>query len=114
MVNSNGWTRDLVEKHQVGLWAEPGSACSLVNQLQWLAEHPDKVQEMGLNARRLAVEQFDRQKLAVEFERVLLAAARQAPAAQVTQMAVPPMAVQKPEPGLLGPVAEATEHEVGA
>jgi glycosyltransferase involved in cell wall biosynthesis len=77
VVNSDGWTRALVERHCVGVRAEPGSARSLAARLVWLAENPMAVQEMGRNARRLAEEEFDRDKLGVEFERVLLTAAGQ-------------------------------------
>jgi glycosyltransferase involved in cell wall biosynthesis len=79
IVNNDGWTRDLVEKYRVGLWAEPGSSRSLAQQLRWLATNADARQEMGRNARRLAQSEFDRQKLAVEFERVLLTACGRAP-----------------------------------
>jgi glycosyltransferase involved in cell wall biosynthesis len=71
IVNNDGWTRELVRQHGVGLTAEPGSAESLVDQLLRLAGNRRETLEMGHRARRLAEEAFDRRRLAVQFESVL-------------------------------------------
>ena len=81
IVNSDGWTRALVERHDVGRFARPGSAESLASEILWLRDHPDERSAMGRNARRLAQAEFDRDKLAARFEAVLRAAAGSLPAA---------------------------------
>lgn len=71
IVNSNGWTRRLVEEHQVGRYALPGSGESLAAQIRWLSDNDAECAAMQLRARRLAEEQFDRARLAQQFEAVL-------------------------------------------
>lgn len=85
LVNNPGWTRDLVLRHGVGLYAEPDSSLSLATQILWLAQNPAARADMGRAARRLAENRFDRKKLALEFERVLLAAAGEPFPAMPTQ-----------------------------
>ena len=75
VVNSDGWMRELVEQHEVGVYASPGSGAALAEQILWLSTHDDAVRGMGANARRLAEERFDRIKLVEQFERVLFVAA---------------------------------------
>jgi glycosyltransferase involved in cell wall biosynthesis len=71
IVNSNGWTRELVEAHGVGRYAQPGSGASLADEIVWLCERPAARAEMRRAARRLAEADFDRLQLAAEFEAVL-------------------------------------------
>ena len=75
IVNSNGWTRALIQDHDAGLYAEPASAESLAAQILRLARDPELQARTGRNARRLAESDFDRAKCAREFERVLCDAA---------------------------------------
>jgi glycosyltransferase involved in cell wall biosynthesis len=100
IVNSAGWTRDLVITHQVGCWAQPGSAASLAATLRGLAEEPERVRAMGRNARRLAETQFDRLALAAEFEKVLKTATGQLPSTVLLPPSVPrmPQAAAAPAP----------------
>lgn len=81
LVNCAGWMQDLVRDHAVGRCSVPGSASSLADEVCWLADHTEDAARMGVNARRLAVAEFDRRKLATAFEGVLGAAvqSRQAP-----------------------------------
>jgi glycosyltransferase involved in cell wall biosynthesis len=73
IVNSDGWTRRLVEEHGVGVYAEPGSAAALAERILWLSRHPETCADMGRRARRLAERDFDRLELAGRFEAVLRA-----------------------------------------
>jgi len=93
LVNSDGWTRRLVEDHGVGRYAEPGSGASLAAEIVWLHEHPEERRAMGRRARTLAEAQFDRARLAAQFESVLARAAGHA----------------LPQPGTTEPVVELTQ-----
>lgn len=75
LVNSNGWTRKLVQDHGVGRYAEPGSGESLAAEIRWLAAHRHEAAAMGRRARALAERDFDRQQQASVFSRVLARAA---------------------------------------
>jgi len=89
IVNSNGWTRALVEQGRAGRYAEPGSPESLAEQIRWLRDHPAEAAAMGKAARQLAESDFDRRQCAMEFERVLAhaAARRTGPMAPLTAQA---------------------------
>jgi glycosyltransferase involved in cell wall biosynthesis len=74
IVNSPGWLKELVERHEAGLYVRPDDAAHLADTVVFLRDHPEVVKTYGQNARRLAEESFDRNKLAAEllaiFERV--------------------------------------------
>lgn len=74
IVNSPGWLKELVESHEVGLYVRPDDAAHLADSVLFLRDHPEVVKTYGENARRLAEESFDRNKLAAQllaiFERV--------------------------------------------
>lgn len=74
IVNSPGWTRQLVEEHDVGVYVSPGDGAALADAIEHLADHPDLVQEMGARARHLAEQEFGRDDLAAQFIEVLQAA----------------------------------------
>ena len=75
LVNSPGWLRELVEKNEAGMYVRPDDAAHLADTVVFLRDHPEVVKTYGLNARRLAEESFDRNKLAAQllavFERTL-------------------------------------------
>ena len=75
IVNSPGWLKDLVEQNEAGLYVRPDDAEHLADQVVFLRDHPEIVKTYGRNARRLAEESFDRNKLAAQllsvFEQVL-------------------------------------------
>ena len=64
IVNTPGWQRELVERHEAGLFARPGDAAHLADQLAFLRDHPEVAAGFGRNARRLAETEFDRRALA--------------------------------------------------
>lgn len=74
IVNSPGWLKDLVEQHEAGLYVRPADAAHLADRVVFLRDHPALVEKYGRNARVLAEESFDRNKLAAQllavFERV--------------------------------------------
>jgi glycosyltransferase involved in cell wall biosynthesis len=71
VVNSDGWTRELVERFEIGRAAHPGSGEDLAEQILWLKEHSEARARMSGNARRLAESHFDRLRLVKELELVL-------------------------------------------
>ncbi|MBC7266072.1 MAG: glycosyltransferase family 4 protein [Coriobacteriia bacterium] len=71
IVNSNGWTRALVEEHDCGVYVPAGDGVALADALEKLASDRDRLEEMGRNARRLAEERFSRDDLADQVLAVL-------------------------------------------
>jgi len=66
IVNSPGWLKDLVEQNEAGLYVRPDDADHLSERVVFLRDHPELVEKYGRNARRLAEESFDRNKLAAQ------------------------------------------------
>jgi len=64
IVNTPGWLKELVEEHQAGLYVRPDDAAHLADSAVFLRDHPEMVKIYGRNARRLAEQTFDRNKLA--------------------------------------------------
>jgi glycosyltransferase involved in cell wall biosynthesis len=75
IVNTDGWQRELVEEHEAGLFARPGDPADLAAQVLRLRDDRDAARRMGVNARRLAEERFDRRMLAGQLLEVLERAA---------------------------------------
>lgn len=75
IVNSPGWTRDLVEKSGAGVYVPPGDPEALADAIEQLADDPKAVSTMGSCARALAEERFGRDDLARQFTDVLESAA---------------------------------------
>ncbi len=71
IVNTDGWQRELVERHGAGLYARAGDPGHLAEQVLWLRDHPEETASYGRNARRLAETQFDRRILAERMRAVL-------------------------------------------
>jgi glycosyltransferase involved in cell wall biosynthesis len=47
-----GGIQELIEHSKTGLTFEPGNSVELKGKILWLLNHPDKLIEMGRNARR--------------------------------------------------------------
>ena len=76
IVNTPGWQRELVERHEAGVFARPGDPAHLAEQVLFLRDHPERTAAFGRNARRLAEAEFDRHMLAERLRGVLEHAAR--------------------------------------
>jgi glycosyltransferase involved in cell wall biosynthesis len=76
IVNTDGWQRILVEEHGAGVFARPGDAADLAEQVRALAADPERVRRYGANARALAEREFDRELLAERLRGVLERAAK--------------------------------------
>lgn len=71
IVNSAGWTKDMVEEHQCGYYVNPNKPQELVDKILFLRENPDIVKEMGSNSRKLAETKYDKSILSKEFVEVI-------------------------------------------
>ncbi|ESU71412.1 hypothetical protein T260_13485 [Geobacillus thermopakistaniensis] len=72
IVNSNGWTRKIVEDYNIGYYVDPDHPIQLAQLLLEIKEKRDVLEEMGKRARKLAEEKFERIKLAKQVEQVLI------------------------------------------
>lgn len=72
IVNSNGWTRGIVEEYNIGYYVDPDHPIQLAQLLLEIKEKRDVLKEMGKRARKLAEEKFERIKLAKQVEQVLI------------------------------------------
>jgi glycosyltransferase involved in cell wall biosynthesis len=75
LVNSDGWTRDLVQDNECGLYFEAGNGNALAEAVQRLADDTPLRLRMGDNARTLAERDFSRDFLAGKVLAVLERAA---------------------------------------
>lgn len=71
IVNSDGWTRPLVEQHDAGSYADVREPAQLADALQRLQRDEALRVRQGANARRLAEDVFSRDRLAARFCDVL-------------------------------------------
>lgn len=71
IVNSAGWTKDIVEQYHCGYYVNPHKPQELVDKLIYLKQHPSLVAEMGENSRELAIKVYDKSILTKQFLNVL-------------------------------------------
>lgn len=71
IVNSAGWTKDMVEEHQCGFYVNPNNPEDLVERILYLKEHPKVVEEMGKQSRHLAETIYDKSILCKQFVEVV-------------------------------------------
>lgn len=60
IVNQPGWTRELVEDADAGVYVPVGDGAALADAIEALADDPQRVAAMGRRARELAEERFGR------------------------------------------------------
>jgi glycosyltransferase involved in cell wall biosynthesis len=66
IVNSAGWTKDLVEKEICGFYANPETPADLVAKLQYYMKDKELLKTWGENARRLSLEVYDKAILSAQ------------------------------------------------
>ena len=71
IVNSPGWTRDLVLDHDAGAYVDAARPDQLADALVRLRDNPALRARQGVHARALATTMFSRQHLAEQFATVL-------------------------------------------
>lgn len=67
IVNSAGWTKDLVETYQCGYYVRPSVPADLMEKILYLKNSPAKLKTMGQNSRKLAEAKYDKSILCQEF-----------------------------------------------
>src|SRR5690606_133006 len=67
IVNSNGWTRELVETERCGYYVDPKNPQELADRILFLEKNPHVANEMGACARGLAENKFDKSLLCTQF-----------------------------------------------
>lgn len=71
IVNSAGWTKDMVEKDNCGFFVDPEKPEMLADKLLEVKDNKTLLEEWGKNARRLSVEVYDKAKLSAQVADVL-------------------------------------------
>src|SRR5690606_29736011 len=71
IVNSAGWTKDLVEEYNCGLYVNPNVPKDLGEKLVFLRKNPEVCVEMGKRARKLAEEKYDKSILTQQFVEIV-------------------------------------------
>jgi glycosyltransferase involved in cell wall biosynthesis len=71
LLNYSGWQRKILEENKAGFGCELCNLDEFVKKVLYLNSHREDVLEMGRNARRVAEEKFDRDKLAAQALSVL-------------------------------------------
>ena len=71
IVNSAGWTKDMVEKDNCGFFVDPEKPETLADKLLEVKDNKTLLEEWGKNARRLSVEVYDKAKLSAQVADVL-------------------------------------------
>lgn len=66
LLNYSGWQREVIESNNAGLGCKLYDLDEFVEKVLYLNSHREEVLEMGVNARRVGVEKYDRQKLVME------------------------------------------------
>ena len=71
IVNSAGWTKDLVEKENCGCYVDPHQPQDFVDKIMKMKDNEELLSIWGKNARRLSIEVFDRVKLSKQMAEVV-------------------------------------------
>ena len=71
IVNSPGWTKDLVRSVKCGLFVRPENHDELVESILTLKNNPDLAKQMGENSRALAENKYDKSILCAQFAEVI-------------------------------------------
>lgn len=71
IVNSAGWTKELVEKNQCGFYVNPEEPYDLSEKINLLQSNPNLLESMGKNARNLALKTYDKKILCQQVHAVV-------------------------------------------
>lgn len=71
IVNSAGWTKDMVEQEKCGFYVDVENPEMLADKLLEYKDQKELLEEWGKNARRLSVEVYDKAKLSAQVADVL-------------------------------------------
>lgn len=71
IVNSAGWTKELVEKENCGFFADPENPADLIEKINFFYKDKELIKQWCDNARRLSLEVFDKSILSAKVADVL-------------------------------------------
>lgn len=71
IVNSEGWTKKMVNEHKCGAYVDPAKPEELANLLTQWKNEPAIIHEMGVNSRKLAETTYDKSILSKQFIKIL-------------------------------------------
>ena len=71
IVNSAGWTKELVDKNKCGYYVNPNNPKDLVDKITYLNKDSSIVKEMGENSRKLAEDVYDKSILCNQFVKIV-------------------------------------------
>jgi glycosyltransferase involved in cell wall biosynthesis len=71
IVNSSGWTKDLVENYNCGYFVNPENAEDLANKLIHIFNNKNEQKIMSNNSRKISIEIFDKEILTIRFKEVI-------------------------------------------
>lgn len=71
IVNSRGWTKEMVETHECGFFTDPEKPEELACVLRKMSKDPVLVRQLGSNSRKLAETTFDKGLLCVQFADII-------------------------------------------
>lgn len=69
--NYPGWLADMIEENGCGVVVPPDDPRAFADRVLWMKDHPQQLQEMARQARKLAESRFSRDRLGAEFVRIL-------------------------------------------
>ena len=70
--NYPGWLSQLINEYNCGISVLPDNSHLFANALEYAADNKEEMEKMGLNAKKLALEKFDRNILAKKFVNTLV------------------------------------------
>jgi glycosyltransferase involved in cell wall biosynthesis len=70
LINFKGWIKDLIERHECGVYCDPGNSLDFVEKISRLMAIPDDILQKKMRARRLAESHFSREKLSDTFVKI--------------------------------------------
>ncbi|HRN54819.1 MAG TPA: glycosyltransferase family 4 protein [Agriterribacter sp.] len=71
IVNSAGWTKQMVEENNCGFYVDPHQPQELVDKIKLLQANPELALQMGKKARELAATTYDKSLLCGQFVKVI-------------------------------------------
>lgn len=71
IVNSAGWTKDMVEQGDCGFYVDPENPSALAERLIEIKDNKELLEKWGKNARKLSEEVYDKAKLSAQVADVL-------------------------------------------
>ena len=71
IVNSAGWTKDMVEKGDCGFYVDPDNPVALADRIMEVKDNKSLLERWGENARKLSLEEYDKDLLTAQVADVL-------------------------------------------